>query len=450
MNFERKDLGISYESHDEKLGVVEPSQVYETSKNPENKENNLGSVPPIELHVVDEDQLPEFLAEHAGRVVMVRHFKDSYASFSNENFIVSQVAIPYIGEGSACCEVLLAPEGEDVHLETIQENDGGATEIVRFGSQNLVRLIVPEEYYQVDGEDGAGLEGASYAAYNRIFDMQNERDLGDLVRLTNFVPRVLANSQLDLPVDLESFEPTVEQPVRYTSTAHFTPYKQGEGVRYVRFNAGRYRAWEEKGPWQEVEDKGVIPFAPAATGIGAKGGPLVIEAWFAQEPVNYVYNDRQSVPYQYSREVHGKKPPIFSRATIWERDNGTMAVISGTASLLGSDVVYSPYAPVVNGTSERDMDYLNFLTVQNQAYLALDNIAHLLSASNLEGQGIEAHFSLLDITSARVYVKYPEHLDALKKIVSDKLPNAELVFVEDDICRDGWLLEIEAMAWKSK
>lgn len=202
-------------------------------------------------------------------------------------------------------------------------------------------------------------------------------------------------------------------------------------------------AWKEAGP----KDKEGELLVPAATGIGAKDGSLVIEAWLTQESVQYVQNSKQRPPVKYGRQ-YGPMPPIFTRATILRTHEATGAIISGTASLLGEDVVFAPPVLPAANLTDREVDSEYDWYLVNQVDQTLENIRYLLSPENLAPQGVEESFSRRDLTGMRVYVKYQRDYWRVKEIIGQRLDDVDIVYVEDDICRAGWLLEIEGMAWK--
>lgn len=369
---------------------------------------------------MDEAQFKLARARERARIVRVTHFGDVAPDRAPAGkFLFSSVAAPAIGRGaddSRQYEVMLAPPGTTVRYELTRAVFGWIQEST-WPAGTLIRLTLPEE---------SSLYDAARAGYRYLFRRQ-QVDRRPALRYTNYVPRLL-----------ESDEARTTQ-------------------RYVSFNAGRYHAWALDGPkrirgqgdvtYAPVTDGAWRPVAPAATGIGANEGPLVIEAWYAgttSARVEYVQNSRQTAPFDYERR-YGTTPPIFARGTYVATPDGAGMIVSGTASVLGSEVVHDP------GEAGRDAGDADILEscLRRQVSVTCDNIAHLLSADNLARQGIDDGLDLTDLRAVRVYVKHHEHVDAARQEVARRLGDTAALFVRNDVCRPGWLVEIEGTAWRS-
>jgi hypothetical protein len=380
------------------------------------------------------DQLKERYGESS--IVRVTRFKDEYSDRSDEEilhdlYMVSEVGIPVLGNGDDenkhTCEVLIAPPDVPVQYGREKKEGFGLIELSRFGNQSLLRLAVPEDLH------GNSIQDTSLAAYRELFRMAEEFELGNLVRVWNYVPDVLGR-----PEEGEESDELQEEYKGFVLRKSWQPRQ-----RYKEFNAGRLEAWKEDGP---KNDEGELAL-PAATGIGAHDGPLVIEAWFTHDDVQYLQNKQQTPPIFYNAPLYGEKPPAFSRGTKINAEGKEGIVIAGTASLLGENIVYNPDAPVPVDTSETEMDERADATLVGQVNTAIDNIEYLLSRDNLVDQGVHENYSLANLSTIRVYIKYPKDHQRVREIVEQRLPGVGAVYIEDDICRDGWLVEIEGMAW---
>jgi len=231
---------------------------------------------------------------------------------------------------------------------------------------------------------------------------------------------------------------------------------------------------------------------PAATGIGtARGVNLELIAISAQDGKLHVIpveNPEQDNPYEYPDRVmvapEGKpKPkPAFERENlIISNPNGqgqvrVKANISGTASVRGPDVLFPidskfPTQVPVNRIVEACSGMENFLgygiasdliprigndgsvsitagtAVEAQAWTTIDLICGLLQKKALLARGLDARAALANIAQIRVYVKYTKDIPKVKAICNRVLPGIPAVFVVSDVCRDGWLVEIEATAY---
>ncbi len=233
------------------------------------------------------------------------------------------------------------------------------------------------------------LENASYQAYKKVFDFLSSNSDMNYLRAWNYIPHILRVDGLE---------------------------------RYREFNLGRWNAWQDFGP--KFDDG--TPIRPAATGIGSFDNPLIVEAFFTKYPVVYIENPRQKQFVKYSQKW-GPKPPVSARGTVHLHPDGPEVWIAGTASLLGEEVAH-----------EGD--------VKEQTRETLRNIQTLISKENLQNYEIDANFTLQDLTGIRVYIKNPQDLVIIKRIVESKLGTIDILYLQDDICRPGFLLEIEAIA----
>lgn len=237
------------------------------------------------------------------------------------------------------------------------------------------------------------LEQAAYAGYQKIFDYMKSALHPHFLRAWNYIPNILSETN-----QLE---------------------------RYRQFNAGRWDAWKDFGP--KFPDGS--PKRPAMTGIGSFGGPLIIEALFSSDDVIEMENPRQTQFIHYSQKW-GAKPPVSARGSLLKTAHGGEVYIAGTASLLGEDVAHE--GDIVAQTEE-----------------TLRNIEALIDTTNMARYGEQVGYSLKDIEDIRVYIKnkhdYPIVRDVLSRVWQDK----DIIYLQDDICRPTFLIEIEGVARKS-
>lgn len=232
---------------------------------------------------------------------------------------------------------------------------------------------------------------AAHDAYRSIFKLTSNLDFPNIFRVWNFIGGII------------------------------DPNAAGEEI-YRDFVVGRSEAFKN---YQDGLGK-----IPAATGIGtqARGISVALLASRTLEP-RHVENSRQLPAYEYPRE-YGPKSPNFARATILRdprRTDSRPLFVSGTASILGHETVHRG-------------------DIVAQTRTVLDNIENLISAENLAGQGLSGGHKLTDLVGLKVYVKHSEDLETVREIVSGAVgPDAEVRYLNVDVCRDDLLVEIEAL-----
>lgn len=176
---------------------------------------------------------------------------------------------------------------------------------------------------------------------------------------------------------------------------------------------------------------------PAATGIGMKLGGVILDfcAVMEQEAVKIkpIENPDQINAYEYGQEVLKgvtgkgktvKHPPQFERALLIAGKMRSTLFISGTASIIGQDVV-----------GIDDVEKQTVVTIGNINKLTDQmRIGRLIANSDNEW----GKFILL-----RVYVKKQEDFARVKTICNEYFPDVPAIFIESDICREKLLVEIE-------
>lgn len=182
---------------------------------------------------------------------------------------------------------------------------------------------------------------------------------------------------------------------------------EGDEERYRQFCVGRLRG---------LGDAASESSFPAASALGHQRTTHRLQVyWLAgRVPGQHIENPRQMSAYHYPR-THGPVSPSFARATL--SNDGTL-LISGTASIVGhlSQHVGDPLAQLDE-------------TIRNLATLD----------ATLNDKAPPERYLL------KVYVREPEHMDAVAARIRTAFPQCPALFLAADICRRELLLEIEAM-----
>jgi chorismate lyase/3-hydroxybenzoate synthase len=169
---------------------------------------------------------------------------------------------------------------------------------------------------------------------------------------------------------------------------------------------------------------GRIGNIPAATGIGTRGPGVHLYFLAGRNDSGPVHleNPQQTPAYQYPGE-YGPKSPSFARATYVD---GTLYV-SGTASIIGNETVCLG-------------------DVAAQTDVTLSNIATLIGEENLVRHGVSAGFTLADLDFIKVYVRDGADLPLVReKCAAVFNPDAQIVYLNVDVCRRDLLVEIEGI-----
>lgn len=188
--------------------------------------------------------------------------------------------------------------------------------------------------------------------------------------------------------------------------------------KYREFCLGRHDAFAELGYALKAD-------LPAASAVGTRaGGPLVIYFLAAREPGEQIENPRQVSAFEYPRE-YGPRSPSFSRATIRRWRNGAQLFLAGTASIVGHETVHIGDVPKQFDETMRNIELL---------------IAEAERKVEAPARGLER------LRTIKTYVRHAKDYDLIASRLRAVSGDAELVFVEADICRSELLLEIEAVA----
>jgi enamine deaminase RidA (YjgF/YER057c/UK114 family) len=250
---------------------------------------------------------------------------------------------------------------------------------------NLLYGVI--ELDEADFEPSPGcssLQKASKEAYYRIFRLLDAEQLPHLWRVWNYL------SAINLETDgLE---------------------------RYRQFNIGRQDAFLDC-------QRGATGNVPAACAIGLAGSPLSIAFMAGATPALPLENPRQVSAYNYPAD-YGPRSPTFSRGALAYLPGQEIFFISGTASIVGHQTV-----------SPGD--------VAGQCRESMANIAAVVGEANQLGR--TGPYTLSEL-SYRVYVRHAADFRVIRETLAPLIGDAEIVYVQADICRQDLLLEIEAMA----
>jgi len=239
-----------------------------------------------------------------------------------------------------------------------------------------------------DAMDGLVLERAGEEAYRALRGSLHRSTPWHPLRIWNFVPGILADGQ-------------------------------GGMDRYMRFNAGRYRAFAEWFGGAQRFDHSL----PTASAVGHGGSDLVVHTLAAREPGESIANPRQVDPHHYSRRF-GPLPPCFARAIRVHRSQSPdLLLVGGTSSVRGEDSVHVG-----------NLDLQLAETLENLA--ALSRQAFGPSDTPLDR-----------FRELRVYHFGASDLRPLRAAVERAFPSISgIEWVRAELCRGDLLVEIEGLA----
>ena len=178
---------------------------------------------------------------------------------------------------------------------------------------------------------------------------------------------------------------------------------------------------------------------PAATGIGANTGGVVVEftAVSPHEDITILplSNPRQIDAHKYSGKVlvgppqddtAEKTPPKFERGKLVFHPAAGRIFVSGTAAILGQKTV-----------SDLDVEFQTRTTIKN--------ILALVSEENIKRCGFSNQIPGLSPSHLRVYVKNEQDIGRVEEICREYFGEVSALFVVSDICRRELLVEIEGI-----
>ena len=248
----------------------------------------------------------------------------------------------------------------------------------------LFGVVELDEQAVVAGGPGSSLQKATCEAYSRLFRLLSAQELPHLWRVWNYLA--------DINDERDGLE------------------------RYRHFNIGRYDAFVACGRASTGE-------VPAACTIGLRHGPLSIAFIAGRTPARAVENPRQVSAYHYPAS-YGPRSPTFSRAALLALPEQEILFLSGTASIVG------------HATAHAD-------DIAGQCEETLDNVEAVITEANRLSE--RARFALPAL-SYRVYLRDENHFPLVRDLVDSRLGDAEVLYVQADICRRDLLVEIEAIA----
>jgi len=178
---------------------------------------------------------------------------------------------------------------------------------------------------------------------------------------------------------------------------------------------------------------------PAATGIGAAAGGVVVEFLAAARgrglSIVPLSNPLQKDAHRYSQNVliggsnptaGAKAAPLFERGKFVGRGANGVLYVSGTAAVRRQATAAAGDAAA-------------------QTRITIANIRRLVSAENLARQGIDLRGRRLRLASYRAYVKRRRDLPAVQSICRRAFGPVPSQFVRADVCREELLVEIEGV-----
>jgi chorismate lyase / 3-hydroxybenzoate synthase len=232
--------------------------------------------------------------------------------------------------------------------------------------------------------DTSALHTATREAYQEIFATLDELAYPHLLRVWNYLPQI--------NVDTHGME------------------------RYRQFNSARRSALIASG-------RDLTGNVPAACALGSvNGSPLVIYFLASRKAPTVIENPRQVSAYEYPPQ-YGPKP-AFSRASVLREASGSILFISGTASIVGHQTVHAG-------------------DVAAQTRETLVNIEALLGEANRVSGA--PRFGL-ETLAYKVYVRNSADLPLIQSQLHTALgQEAQVVYLQADICRHDLLVEIEAI-----
>jgi enamine deaminase RidA (YjgF/YER057c/UK114 family) len=337
-------------------------------------------------------------------VLGIAAFDVSPSSALANDVPVVEIKTPVLGSAGQVCEI----------WRTHQRVESGQRSRVRYrrGDEVLFGCIaVPEsECRQAEGREAGGhrrdgerqetdgrrqqserrnadmsaLHTATSEAYREIFATLDELAYPHLLRVWNYLPQI--------NVDTHGME------------------------RYRQFNSARRSALAASG-------RDVTGNVPAACALGSvNGSPLVIYFLASRAAPTVIENPRQVSAYEYPPQ-YGPKP-AFSRASVLRETSGSILFISGTASIVGHQTVHPG-------------------DVAAQTRETLVNIEALLGEANRVSGA--PRFGL-ETLAYKVYVRNSADLPLIQSQLHTALGReAQVVYLQADICRQDLLVEIEAI-----
>lgn len=318
---------------------------------------------PFRLICISDENLEHVLFEFDGKILGVLAYSATEPDFSGVAFPCAWVEMTVLGK-EVWYEVLVSSR-----VVTTVSND--RLNLSRDGEVLFGSLVIT---------DGSEFKSIVFDAYSAIFEAIDAEGYSNLLRVWNYFPGINHDGQ-----KLE---------------------------RYREFNIGRHDAFAVKG--REIREGRNVP---AACALGTHRGSLVICFLAAKKPGIGIENPRQTNAYRYPRDF-GPNSPTFSRGVI----AGASLLISGTASIIGSETVYPE-------------------SLAGQLDETLENIRLVIERARKCG----FEEKLTDRLFLNVYLRHAENYPYVSSRLEDKFCSAaNIAYMQADVCRADLMLEIEA------
>ena len=185
----------------------------------------------------------------------------------------------------------------------------------------------------------------------------------------------------------------------------------GDSENYKKFCAGRKIAFDQC-------DLSCDAY-PAASALGHKHDSILVYGLFAATPGVHFENPDQISAYRYPRQ-YGPKSPSFARATLVNFQDSQRLYFSGTASVIGHQT-----------------QHLN--DVRAQTRTTLQNLSKLFEHVKTEGRLAR----LPNAEMLKVYLRSRSDMQYVRELIQMSHPEAQILYVEADICRADLLIEID-------
>jgi chorismate lyase/3-hydroxybenzoate synthase len=260
---------------------------------------------------------------------------------------------------------------------------------VKAGSQGGLCFSACDDYQfsfiNIDPTSRHTIRAQTRAAYEKLLAAASQRGYPHLLRGWNFFPQI----------------------------------NEGEGDNecYRQFTVGRAEAFSSAGQSHAT--------FPAGTAIGTRNdSTLQIVMLSGRVPAKMLENPRQTNAYNYPRQ-YGPAAPSFARASLIESAGYKQLLISGTASIVGSE-------------SRHHQD------VVHQLEETLINIQTLANHCGWKKHPAAANAAPL----FRVYLRAAADCVAIHARIRQEFgQDARIFFLYGDVCRRELLLEIESVFW---
>lgn len=190
--------------------------------------------------------------------------------------------------------------------------------------------------------------------------------------------------------------------------------------RYRQFNIGRWSAFES------FFGRDLRAFMPAATAVGLAGDQAVVVFLAGRDRPEILENPSQIPAYHYPAD-YGPRPPGFARGVRVAQADGSLALLSGTASIEGHRSV-----------GEGDWE-LQFRTTLHNIETMLGRLQATEAWQREQwpsGRVLDAHF--------KCYLRHAESLPLIREWIQESCgDDRHFTYLLADICRPDLDLEIE-------